>query len=109
MFKIRKGDHLEEIAQCSSQSSIASAPLLIISVLNLKKTKPSGCDDFSGEEFLWLWYFEAGAAAYNVLLEATAWNLSADIVKITDKDDVCTLFGLDISQFEPIIVVPVGK
>lgn len=108
MLKIRKGDHREEMAQCSSQPSIASAPLLIISVLNLKKTKPIGCDDFSGEEFRWLWYFEAGASAYNVLLEATAWNLSANIVPPTNIESIRSLLKLN-DNFIPLLIMPVGK
>mgnify|MGYP003885852047 CR=1 FL=1 len=71
MMKIKSGDYREEIAQASSPS-VATAPLIIISVLDIERTRPKGFDDFSGEEFRWLWYYEAGASAHNVLLEATA-------------------------------------
>ena len=61
-----------ELAQACSQLSLATAPLSIIPVLELERTRPKGGDDFSGEEYRWLWYYEAGASAYNIFLEATA-------------------------------------
>jgi len=108
MMKVKGGDYREEIAQ-SSSPAIASALLSIISVLDIERTRPQGFDDFSGEEFRWLWYYEAGASAYNVLLEATAWNLSANIFAITDKESILSTLGLDENNFDPLFVVPVGK
>jgi nitroreductase len=109
MAKIRNGDHREELSQICLESSLASAPLNIISVLDIDRTRPSGWDDLSSEELRWLWYYEAGASAYNILLEATAWNLSSSIKTITDKNAICNLLRLNNEQFEPLIVVPVGK
>lgn len=109
MTKIKDGDYREELSQICSQSSIKTAPLNIISVLDVERTRPPGWDDLSREELKWLWYYEAGASAYNVLLEATAWDLSANIFKINDKEAVCNILGLDNIQFEPAIIVPVGK
>ena len=92
MLKIRNGDKRDEIAQ-ASQPFVVSAPFLIISVLNIKKTNQ--WDDFSGEKFRWLRYFEAGASAHNVLLQAKAWNLTANIVPIADTESVRSLLRLN--------------
>jgi hypothetical protein len=37
-------------------------------VLDVEKT--IDWDDLSGEDARWIWYYEAGAAAHNVLLQA---------------------------------------
>jgi nitroreductase len=110
LMKIRSGDKREEIAHSSSQPSIASAPLSIISVLDIKKTKGmiGKRDDLSGEEFRWLWYYESGASAHNVLLEATAWNLSANIVLPTDIVAIRSILRLN-DNYLPLFIVPVGK
>lgn len=107
MIKTREGDYREEIAQ-SSFPAIASAPLSIISVLDIDRTRPKGFDDFSGEEFRWLWYYEAGASAHNVLLEATAWNLSANVFPLTDKEAILSILELN-ENFDPLFIVSVGK
>lgn len=109
MQKVVKGDHREELAQACSQLSLATAPLSIISVLELERTRPKGGDDFSGEEYRWLWYYEAGASAYNIFLEATAWGLSSNLFPIEDKSTICSLLGLDDDNFNPLFVVPVGR
>lgn len=105
MMKIRNGDKREEIAQ-ASQPVIISAPLIIISVLDIEKT--IRWDDLSGEQFRWLWYYEAGASAHNVLLEATAWNLSANIVLPTDTAAIRSILRLN-DNYLPLPIVPVGR
>ena len=109
MQRVVKGDHRDELAQICSQPSIATAPLIIVNVIDLEKTRPEGGDDFSTEEYRWLWYFEAGASIYNNLLEATAWDLSINFFTIQDKNSVCSILELDNDNFEPVFVVPVGK
>jgi nitroreductase len=109
MVKIKNGDYREELGHICSEQIIASAPLNIISVIDIERTRPEGYDDFSGEDLRWLWYYEAGASSYNLLLEATAFGFSGDIVPVTEKDDVCILLGLDSEIFEPVFVVPVGR
>jgi nitroreductase len=109
MQRIVKGDYREELAQACSQPSIASAPLIILSVLDLEETRPKGGDDFSGEDFRWLWYYEAGASGYNVLLEATAWGLSANMYSVADKKSVCSILNLDETIFIPMYMIPVGR
>ena len=105
LLKTRMGDHRVEIAD-ASQSSIATAPLLIVSVLDVEKTNQ--WDDLSGPEIRWIWHYEAGASAHNVLLEATAWDLSAAIVPVHDVTAVQVALGLD-DNFLPLYIVPVGK
>jgi len=110
LIKIRRGDYRKEIADASSMPSISSAPLILISVLDIRMTKGmiGLWDDFSGEEFRWLWYYEAGASAYNALLEATAWNLSANIVLPTDNEAILSVLRLN-QNFLPLLIVPVGE
>jgi len=108
MLKIKHGDHRSEIAQASSQPSIASAPLLIITVLDLDMTRPEGYDDFSGEIYRRLWYYESGASAHNIMLEATTLNLTSNIVLPTDTDTIGSLLNLN-EVCIPLFIVPVGK
>ena len=110
LVKIRRGDYRKEIADASSMPSISSAPLILISVLDIRMTKGmiGLWDDFSGEEFRWLWYYEAGASAYNVLLEATAWNLSANIAFPVDSQAILNVLLLN-QNFLPLLIVPVGE
>jgi len=104
LMKIRSGDYREDIAQASSNPSIASAPLLIISVLDVDKT--IRWDDLSG--MLHIWYYEAGASAQNIILETTAWDLSGIIEFPSDVAAIRSLFKLN-DDFVPLLVVPVGR
>lgn len=105
LLKVVSGDKRQDIAN-ASQPFVASAPLSIISVLDIKKTGYP--DDLSSEQFRWLWYHEAGASAYNVLLEATAWNLSANIVLPVDIDAIRSVLRLN-DNYLPLFILPVGK
>ncbi|HEC76363.1 MAG TPA: SagB/ThcOx family dehydrogenase [Thermoplasmatales archaeon] len=106
LLKIVNGDKRDEVAQ-ASQSFVASAPFIIISVLDIQKTIQ--WDDLSKEELRWLWYYEAGASAHNILLEATACGLIGNIIPINDKGSICSLIGLDENKFDPLFVIPVGR
>ena len=95
------GDKRYDIAHACSQPAIASAPLSIISVLDIEKSTPI--------DYVWrLWYFVAGASAQNMLLEAAALNLSANIFFPTDVASILSILGLN-DGFQPLLVVPVGK
>jgi len=107
--KIRTGDHRSVLADACGEPGLATAPFLILSGLNIEKTKPKGYDDFSGPSLRWLWYYEAGASAYTILLETTAWNLTTTILPIHDTADVCALLNLDETQYEPLLVNPIGE
>ncbi len=108
MMRIRYGDHRQELAEACQEPALASAGLNIVSVLDIKRTRPPGDDDFSGIGLRWIWYYEAGASAYNVLLETTAWNLRGNIVIPTEYEAVRSLLRLNNSYF-PLLTIPVGK
>lgn len=102
------GDHRQEIAATSALPSIASAPLMIVVVLDLDMTRPAGKDDLSGDLYRQFWYFEAGASAHNVLLEATAWNRSATMVLPVNPLALQSLMRLDETLL-PLFILPVGE
>ena len=104
LIKIKNGDYRKDIAQASSNPSIDSAPIIIISVLDVEKT--IRWDDLSG--MLHIWYYEAGASAQNILLEATAWDLSGGIEFPSDVATIRSLFKLN-DDFVPLLIVPVGR
>jgi hypothetical protein len=105
--KVRGGDHREDLAQASSMPSIASAPLSIISVLDVEMTRPKGGDDLSGEEARRFWYYEAGSSAHTVMLQATTLGCSSDIVSPTDTEALSTLLRLKEEQV-PLFIAPIG-
>ena len=97
LLPIRVGDYRNEIAQASSQKDIVSAPLILISVLPLSSLYSA----------TWYWYYEAGASAYNVMLESTLWGLHAGIVKPTDLSSIKSVLRL-FDDALPLIIVPIG-
>ena len=105
LSRVAWGDKRAEIAE-ASESFVSDAPLCIIPVLDIEKT--IDWDDLSGEDVRWIWYYEAGAAAHNVLLQATSKSLSGNIVAIKDKEAVCELLKLDNEKFDPMLLIPVG-
>lgn len=109
IIRIRKGDYRDAISN-ASLAEISNAPLILISVLDLRMAKGMiGLrDDFSGEQFRWLWYYEAGASAHNVLLEATAWQLAANITMPKDSDTIRQILNLN-ENFVPLLIVAVGE
>ena len=79
LHQILDSDIRNEIAQYS-MPWIPNADLFLIT-LNKSKSNTS-----------WAWYYEAGAIWNNVLLEATALNLSANIIITFDRQQITTLF-----------------
>ena len=106
LLKNSFGDKREKLAD-ASESFVADAPLSIIPVLDINKTNQ--WDDLSHESLRWIWYYEAGAAAHNVLLEATSIGCAGNIVTISDKGDICSLLGLEEEKFDPMFIIPVGR
>lgn len=102
------GDHRSELAAASAQPSVASAPLIILITLDVNKTRPAGYDDLSAEIHRRFWYYEAGASTHNILLEATAWDLSAAIVLPTDTPAIQSLLSVN-ENIVPLFIVPVGQ
>ena len=109
MLKIKNGDYREEIANLSSENSVVSAPLSIVSVLDVNMTRPKNRDDLSGEALRKFWYYEAGSSVHNVLLEATALELSSNFFPVQNKSDMCSLLGLEQDYFDPLFVVTIGE
>ncbi len=108
LIKKVSGDHRLEVAKASDVPSMASAPLIIVTVLDVDMTRPPGKDDLSGEEARRFWFFEAGGSAHNVLLEATAWNLSATIALPTDITSMQSVMHLG-ADLIPLFLLPVGR
>jgi len=106
LLKNNFGDKRGVIAE-ASESFVADAPLSIIPVLDIEKTNRK--DDLSDESVRWIWYYEAGASAHNILLQATSLGLAGNIVPINDKDAICSLLRLNKDKFDPMFIVPVGK
>lgn len=109
MLKIKNGDHREELANLFSENFIASAPLSIVSVLDINMTRPKDHDDLSGDTLKKFWYYEAGSSVHNVLLEATALELSSNFFPIHNKFNMCSFLGLEKDYFEPLFVVTIGE
>lgn len=99
------GDKRSDIAQ-ASESFVSDAPLNIVIVCDIQATNQ--WDDLSAESLRWIWYYEAGATAHNILLQATSRGLSGNIVSINDKSAVCSVLKLNEDDFDPMFVVPVG-
>jgi len=106
--KITDTDIRGTIASATANPSCAQAPLLVIIVLNVNKTRPQGNSDFSGPGFRWLWYYEAGAAAHNVQLDAAAWNLTANSYLPINSEIISSALTLS-DNFVPCLVIPIGR
>jgi nitroreductase len=99
------GDKRNKIAE-ASESFLIDAPLSIIIICDIKLTNQ--WDDLSDESLRWIWYYEAGAAAHNILLQATSRGLSGNIVTINNKSAICSVLKLNQHDFDPMLIVPVG-
>jgi nitroreductase len=98
---IRVGDHRATLAEASLLPEISTAPLSIIIVLNLERTHDTG------EPYIPFWYFEAGAAGHNIMLEATALGLHSNIVLPTDTPALLSLLKLG-EGFTPLLIIPIS-
>jgi len=100
---ITQGDRREEINNSigSTDIWIASATWIIIPFYNT---------DVSPQYLTW-WYYENGAIVHNVLLEAAALNLSANVIyDISDEAGLRSALGISSqTNLLPLSVVPVGN
>ena len=96
-------DVRNDISVLYEQPEIASAPLMIIPVLDLEHAK-----ELSIESAKRFWYYEAGAVAHNVMLESTAWELTAKIIYANNPTELRTILQLTDNNI-PTIVIPIGK
>jgi len=103
LYKVRTGDFRENIAEVISQSNLTQAHLMIIPVLNLENAK-----ELSIESAIRFWFYEAGAAAHNIMLESTALDLSSRIIYPINADTINTILELD-ENYIPSILIAVGK
>jgi nitroreductase len=106
--KIINVDMRSTIANATANPSCAKAPFLLIIVLDVNRTRPPGNADFSGPEFRWLWYYEVGAAAHNVQLEAAAWNLTVNSYVPNDSETIRSALVLT-SDFIPCLIIAIGR
>jgi hypothetical protein len=90
----------------ATEGYCADAPVQLIFVVDIDLTNQ--WDDLSAESLRWIWYYEAGAGAHTVLLQATSLGLAGNIAVIQDKEAVCSVLRLDPANYDPLLVVPVG-
>jgi len=102
-IQISKGDYRSEIAQASQNPDISTSPFIIIPVLD--DAKANRWDDLSGEQWRWLWLFDASSSANNILLEATAQNLNGQIILFHDGGNaIRSLLDLRDDQY-PLLLI----
>jgi len=92
------GDRRAEIA-AASRFFVSSAPLVIVPVLNTSMVDM---------RYPWPWHYEAAAAGSTALLEATAWNLSGNLIAAVDGEALRSALSLG-EAYLPLYVVPVGR
>jgi len=107
MRRMARGDHRGDIAAASDEAA-ETAPLSVITVLNVDRTRPEWYDDLSGSFIRYIWHMEAGAAMYNVLLEATAMELTSNVFAVEDDAAVLEAIGLT-GDYDPMYVAAVGE
>jgi len=104
-IQINKGDYRVDIAQAANNPDIANSPFIVIPVLD--DLKANRWDDLSGEEWRWLWLFDASSTANNILLEATALDLYGNIGLPLDTNSIKSLLKLEENQY-PLLIVPIS-
>lgn len=111
LIKVLDGDKRKDISQACIQPSIASAPLSILSVLDIEKALAAlDIERSVPAEYYWPYlYYVAGASAHNILLEATALNLSGNITYPQDPTSVLSILGLSEEAYQPLLVMSVGS
>jgi nitroreductase len=102
--EILQGDQREEIKNSIEYNdiNITSASFIIIPFLDT---------NIGGLQYLNLWAYENGAIINNILLEATALNLSANVIyDISDEAGLRTALGISSqTHLMPLSVVPIGN
>lgn len=102
--EILQGDQREEIKNCVEYNTtiIDTASFIIIPFLDT---------NIGGSQYQRFWYYENGAIIHNVLLEATALNLSANVIyDISNEAGLRSALGISSqTNLLPLSVVPVGN
>jgi nitroreductase len=104
-IKINDGDYRNEIAQVAGNNDISNSPFIVIPVLD--DLKANRWDDLSGEQWRWLWLFDASSTANNILLEATAQDLFGNIILPDDTNTIKSLLKLEEDQY-PLLIIPIS-
>lgn len=107
MRKAADGDLRSDIA-AASHDAVASAPLSIITVLNVDHTRPEWYDDLSASYIRYIWHMEAGAGMFNVLLEATAMDLVSNVFPVENDAAIMDAIGLS-GDYDAMYVAAVGE
>jgi len=95
-----EGDKRFEIATAAGANWMASAPTMLIVMLNSSKMDQGRLD--------WA-YTEVGCVLQNMQLESVAWGLAADWTKVVDEDAMKTVLDLvGQADFHPVTVMTVG-
>ena len=102
--EILHGDRRQEIKNCVEYNTILleTASYIIIPCLDT---------NIGGSQYLTYWYYENGAMVHNVILEATALNLSTNVIYgISDESGLRSALGIaSQTNLKPLSVVPVGN
>jgi len=103
MKQTQTDDVRNNIAQICDQQDIASAPLILIPIIDLDNAK-----ELSIESARRFWFYEAGAIAHNIMLESTAWDLSSKIIYPIDQTAIRNILQLPETNI-PTLVIPIGQ
>ena len=102
--EIVQGDKREEIKDCleSNNITITSASWIIVPFLDT---------NLGGSEYQHFWYYEIGAITHNVILEASALTLGANVIyDILDEDGLRAAIGISSqTNLVPLAVIPTGN
>lgn len=94
------GDKRAEIAQSTEEPWVASAPMVLLSVMNSSQVN-GGRLDWANTEI--------GSVIQNVRLESCSWGLVADWTKIVDENATKAILGIDqYPDLHPTIAIAVG-
>jgi nitroreductase len=104
LWKIKNGDLRSEIAGVTDEL-VNSAPLSIVITLNIDTTIQR--DDLSDPSLRWIWTYEAGACAQNVMLNTEAWGYSSTIIPIDNPEQINSILGLN-DNYEPFYILSIG-
>jgi SagB-type dehydrogenase family enzyme len=102
LVEVATGAVHERLAQASGQDAVRTAPLVFVITGVVARTETRY--GARAERYVWL---EAGHAAQNLLLEATALDLAAVPVGSFDDAPVADALGLPDGE-QPIYLIPVG-
>ncbi len=95
-----EGDRRLEVATAAGANWTASAPTMLLLVLNSSKMNRGRLD--------WA-YTETGFVIQNVHLESVAWGLVTDWVNVVDEDALKSVLGIvEHPDLHPITVITVG-